>query len=52
MVKAVNVRVCLLPSSHCGKGTASSFYRPRGGNLQACCTVLTMCGGMAHSVAE
>jgi hypothetical protein len=52
VVKAVSVRACLLPSSLCGNGTASSFYRPRGGSLQACRAVLTTCGGMAHSVVE
>jgi hypothetical protein len=37
----------------CGQGTASSFYRPRGGSLQSCCTVLSATyGGMAHSVTE
>jgi hypothetical protein len=35
-----------------GKGTASSFYRPRGGNLQACHTVIITCSGMVHSVVE
>jgi hypothetical protein len=29
--------ICFLP---CGQGTDSSFYRPRGGGLQSCCTVL------------
>jgi hypothetical protein len=35
-----------------GKGTASSFYRPRGGSLQVCRTVLTTCSGMAHNIME
>jgi hypothetical protein len=52
VMKAVSVRVCLLLSSPCGKGTASSFYRPRGGSLQACRAVLTTCGGMAHNIVE
>jgi hypothetical protein len=35
------------------QGTASSFYRPRGGSLQSCYTVLSATyGGMAHSVVE
>jgi hypothetical protein len=40
------------PSSPCGRGTASSFYRPRGGSLQSCCTVPITCGGMVYSVVE
>jgi hypothetical protein len=36
-----------------GQGTASSFYRPRGGGLQSCRTALNATyGGKAHSVAE
>jgi hypothetical protein len=33
-------------------GDCPSFYRPRRGSLQACCTVLATCGGMACSAAE
>jgi hypothetical protein len=41
-----------LPST-CGQGTASSFYRPRGGGLQSCRRALSATyGGMAHSVVE
>jgi hypothetical protein len=40
------------PSSPCGQGTAPSFYRPRGGSLQSCHTVLATCGGMVYSVTE
>jgi hypothetical protein len=36
-----------------GQGTASSFYRTRGGDLQSCCAGLSAtCGSMAHSVVE
>jgi hypothetical protein len=35
-----------------GKGTASSFNRPRGGSLQVCRAVLTTCSGMAYNVVE
>jgi hypothetical protein len=36
-----------------GQGTASSFYRPRGGGLQSCRVGLSAtCGSMAHSVVE
>jgi hypothetical protein len=35
-----------------GRGTAPSFYRPRGGGLQSCHIVLIMCGGMVYSVVE
>jgi hypothetical protein len=36
-----------------GQGTASSFYRPRGGGLQSCRMALSATyGGMAHSVME
>jgi hypothetical protein len=41
------------PSSPRGQGTASSFYRPRGGGLQSCrATLSATCGSMAHSVTE
>jgi hypothetical protein len=43
--------VCL-SSSPCGQGTAPSFYRPRGGGLQSCRTVLITCSGMVYSVVE
>jgi hypothetical protein len=33
-------------------GTASSFYRPRGGGLQPCRTVLATCDGMPYSAME
>jgi hypothetical protein len=36
----------------CGRGAASSFYRPRGGSLQSCRTVLITCSDMVHSVVE
>jgi hypothetical protein len=43
---------CYLSSPH-GQGTASSFYRPRGGGLQSCRTGLSAtCGGMVHSIVE
>jgi hypothetical protein len=35
------MQVCNNPSSPCGQGTDSSFYRPRGGGLQSCRTVLS-----------
>jgi hypothetical protein len=49
-----NVQVCSYPSSPPpGRGTASSFYRPRGGGLQSCRTTLSATyGSMAYSVAE
>jgi hypothetical protein len=50
VVKAVSVWVCSFFFSPRGKGTASSFYRPRGGSLQACRAVLNTCSGMAHVV--
>jgi hypothetical protein len=40
MVTAENVQVCGISAVPRGQGTASSFYRPRGGGLQSCCTVL------------
>jgi hypothetical protein len=40
------------PSSPRGRGTAPSFYRPRGGGSQSCPTVLTMCGGMMYNATE
>jgi hypothetical protein len=39
------------PSSPRGRGTAS-FYRPRGGSLQSCHTVLITSNGMVHSIVE
>jgi hypothetical protein len=39
-VEAENVRVCAIRRPPRGRGTASSFYRPRGGGLQSCHTVL------------
>jgi hypothetical protein len=40
-------------SSPCSQGTASSFYRPRGGGLQSCRMALSATyGGMVHSVVE
>jgi hypothetical protein len=51
VVKAESVWVCTV-SVRRGKGTASSFYRPRGGSLQSCRTVSTTYGGMVHSVVE
>jgi hypothetical protein len=36
-----------------GQGTASSFYRPKGGGLQSCRAALSAtCGSMAHNVVE
>jgi hypothetical protein len=35
------MQVCNNPSSPCGQGTDSSYYRPREGGLQSCCTVLS-----------
>jgi hypothetical protein len=47
------VRTSSYPSSPHGQGTASSFYRPRGGGLQSCRTALSATyGGMAHKVVE
>jgi hypothetical protein len=43
---------CALSVVPCGRGTASSFYRPRGGSLQSRCTVLATCGGMVYSATE
>jgi hypothetical protein len=40
------------PSSPLQPGNCPSFYRTKGGNLQACRTVLATCGGMEHSAAE
>jgi hypothetical protein len=40
-------------SSPRGQGTASSFYRPRGGGLQSCRAALcATCSSMAHNVME
>jgi hypothetical protein len=36
------VQVCRYPSSPCGHGTASSFYRPRRGGLQSCRMALAL----------
>jgi hypothetical protein len=47
------MQVSSCPSSPCGQGTAPSFYRPRGGSLQSCHTVLhATYGGMVHSDVE
>jgi hypothetical protein len=50
------VQVCRYPSSTPppprGQGTAASFYRPRGGGLQSCRTVLVTCGGMVYNAVE
>jgi hypothetical protein len=47
------MQVCCYASSPCGQGTTSSFYRPRGDDLQSCRTVLSATyGGMARSAAE
>jgi hypothetical protein len=35
-----------------GQGTSPSFYRPRRGGLQSCCTILITCGGMAYNTVE
>jgi hypothetical protein len=43
--------VCSYSSSR-DQGTAPSFYRPRGGDLQLCRAVLITCGGLAYSAAE
>jgi hypothetical protein len=40
------------PSSPRGQGTAPSFYKPRGGGLQSCRTVLITCGGMVYNAVE
>jgi hypothetical protein len=43
---------CYLSSPH-DQGTASSFYRPRGGGLQSCCAGLSAtCGSMVHNVVQ
>jgi hypothetical protein len=39
-------------SSPCGQGTAPPFIGQGGGSLQACRTILSMCGGVAYSAAE
>jgi hypothetical protein len=47
------VQVSSYLSSPRGQGTASSFYKPRGGGLQSCRTILSATyGGMAHSVMD
>jgi hypothetical protein len=47
------MQVSCYSSSPYGQGTTSSFYRPRGGGLQSCRTVLSAtCGNMMHSVVE
>jgi hypothetical protein len=47
------MQVCSYTLSPRGRGTASSFYRPRGGGLKSCHTALSATyGGMAYSVAE
>jgi hypothetical protein len=51
-VKTENVRLRSYPSSPRGQGTAPSFYRPRGGGLQSCHTVLATYGGMVCSAVE
>jgi hypothetical protein len=45
--------VSCYPSSPCGQGTTSSFYRPRVGGLQSCRAGLSAtCGSMVHSVVK
>jgi hypothetical protein len=44
--------VSVLAIAPYGRGAAPSFYRPRGGSLQSCRTVLITCGGMVYSVVE
>jgi hypothetical protein len=46
------VQVHSYPSSPCGQGTAPSFYRPRGGGLQSCRTVLLTSDGMVYNATE
>jgi hypothetical protein len=46
----VRVRVVVVVTLR--PGDCPSFYRPRRGSLQACCTVLATCGGMAYSAAS
>jgi hypothetical protein len=41
-----------LPRPPAVGGAASSLYRPRGGSLQSCHTVLITCRGMVHNVVE
>jgi hypothetical protein len=44
---------CYPSSSSCGQGTASSFYRARGGGLQSCRVALSaVCGSMVYNVME
>jgi hypothetical protein len=43
---------CALSVVPRGQGTASSFYRPRGGGLQSCRTVLTTCGSVVYNAVE
>jgi hypothetical protein len=46
-------RVSYLSIAPHGQGTASSFYRPRGGGLQSCRVALSAtCGNMVYSVGE
>jgi hypothetical protein len=47
------MRVSCYPSSPCGQGTASSFYRPRGGDSQSCRVALSaVCGSMVYIVMD
>jgi hypothetical protein len=52
VVKVASVRVCLLPSSPRGQGTAPPFIGQGGASLQVCRTVLATCDGMADSATE
>jgi hypothetical protein len=44
--------VCRYPSSPRGRGTASPFYRPRGGGLQLCRIVLGDMWRLVYSAVE
>jgi hypothetical protein len=52
VVKAESVWVSAHRRPHRGRGTTFSFYRPRGGSLQSCRTVLATYGGMVYSATE
>jgi hypothetical protein len=47
-----NVPVCSYPFAPLRPGDRPSFYRPRGGGLQSCHTVLITCSGMVYNTVE
>jgi hypothetical protein len=52
VVKGGSVRVRAPYRPPCGRGTAPPFIGQGGGSLQACCTILATCDGMAYSAME